>query len=213
MFHRRDGLYRASNLDALGWLDHGFGTLARDQWVPADRAVTLRQIHSAICFRADGAPGCLGEGDALYANQPGSWLVVRTADCVPVILADARQRAVAVIHAGWRGAAEGVVERALDRMQAEFATDPADIAAAIGPAIQRCCFEVGPEVAERFGASGRTCIDLAGTIVRQLESRGVKNRDIANLGACTRCAPGQFHSYRRDREASGRMQSAARILP
>lgn len=217
MFELRDGLYRARNLDALPWLEHGFGTRGRDVWVPDDGAATLRQIHSDVCWRADGATGLLGEGDALYTAEPGPWLTIRTADCVPVILADARHRAVAVVHAGWRGVVDGVVIRALEKLEADFATRGSDVVAAIGPAIQQCCFEVGSEVAGRFAAlfpergdlGGRTKVDLAEAIRRQLESRGVGGA--ASLAACTRCSGSEFHSFRRDGEASGRMQSAARI--
>ncbi|MFN7920176.1 MAG: polyphenol oxidase family protein [Bryobacteraceae bacterium] len=208
MFALRGGLYRAANLDALEWLDHGFGTMARDRWVPDDEAATLRQIHSDVCWRAD-ARGLLGEGDALYTAEPGAWLVIRTADCVPVILADRRHRAVAVVHAGWRGTVGGVVERALERLAAEYATAAADVVAAIGPAIQRCCFEVGPEVAERFGMSGRVRVDLTGEIERRLAGSGVG--DVASLGACTKCSA-EFHSFRRDGERSGRMQTGVRII-
>jgi hypothetical protein len=90
------------------------------------------------------------QGDALLTSQPGLLLAVQTADCVPILLADPARRAVAAVHAGWRGTLARVVAKTVGRMRLEFGTRPADIVAAIGPAIGRCCYEVGPEVAQAF---------------------------------------------------------------
>lgn len=201
---------RAANLAVLDWLEHGFGTRLSEAWPPAPGYANLRQIHSSVVVRvAAGACGVLGEGDALVSDEPGVWIGIRTADCAPVILADPIRRAVAVAHAGWRGAVGGVVTRTLERMRAEFGTEPGDVVAAVGPAIGPCCFEVGEEVAVQFGRQGRAYIDLRGAIVAQLAAAGVAGAQLT--GACTRCTEDRYHSFRRDREASGRMVSAVRI--
>jgi YfiH family protein len=112
--------------------------------------VVLRQIHSDVIHLVEKKPATPLQGDALISNTPGILLGVQTADCVPILLADTRHRAVAAIHAGWRGTLARIVAKAIGRMQMEFGTRPADIVAAIGPAIHRCSYEVGPEVAQAF---------------------------------------------------------------
>ena len=107
MPHYRDSshIYRVSELDQLPWLVHGFGTRLAD--IPALFAnlATLKQIHSSECVPAEGRTGQLGEGDALLENTPGGVVAIKTADCIPVLLADERLHAVAAVHAGWRGTA------------------------------------------------------------------------------------------------------------
>lgn len=115
--------------------------------------VTLKQFHSDV-IRVVTAPLASVEevphADALVTRVPGLLLGVQTADCVPILLADTRQRVVAAIHAGWRGTLARIAIKALGRMRMEFGTRPGDVDAAIGPAIGRCCYEVGPEVAQAF---------------------------------------------------------------
>jgi YfiH family protein len=139
------------------------------------RVVALRQIHSDVVHvigypvdsanesRAgadsqganssktksqDGAP----QGDALITREPGVLLVVQTADCVPILLADSKHRVIAAIHSGWRGTVRRIAAKALGRMQLEFGTKPEDIIAALGPGIGQPCYEVGTEVAAEFHA-------------------------------------------------------------
>lgn len=115
--------------------------------------VTLRQFHSDVIHVASALPATEEDAtraDALAASAPGLLLGVQTADCVPILLADTRGRAVAAIHAGWRGTLARIAVKTLGRMRMEFGTQPKDVVAAIGPAIGRCCYEVGPEVAQAF---------------------------------------------------------------
>jgi YfiH family protein len=118
-------------------------------------AVTLRQIHSDVAHRT-GAESAKGgqvlTGDALFTRERGLLLVVQTADCIPILLADRKQRAVAAIHSGWRGTLQRIATKTLGRMQMEFGTCPRDVIAALGPGIGRCCYQVGPEVAMEFHA-------------------------------------------------------------
>jgi polyphenol oxidase len=200
------GVYRVPELDALEWLTHGFGTRLSD---PPAHLATLKQIHSATCVFAGGRAGQLGEGDALLDNAPGSVLAIKTADCVPILLVDERLRAVAAVHAGWRGTVAGIAARAVVEMTERFGTSSADLHAALGPAIGRCCYEVGPEVAQHFGERGRAHIDLVNANHQQLLAAGISPARIYAAGICTKCAAEQFHSYRRDREAAGRMYSFA----
>ena len=118
--------------------------------------VALRQFHSSmvrVVQRGSAWPRqqpC--RGDALLTRRRGKLLSMQTADCVPILLADPRKRAVAAIHAGWRGTAARIAEKAVGDMRMNFGTRPQDLWAAIGPAIGLCCYEVGPEVAQEFGS-------------------------------------------------------------
>src|SRR5580704_1006799 len=120
------------------------------------RVIGLRQIHSdivqVVSSANPGSPVDAPKADALITNEPGLWLVVQVADCVPILLADTKRRAIAAIHSGWRGTLQRIAEKALGRMQMEFGTQPGDVIAALGPGIGQCCFEVGPEVAAEFAA-------------------------------------------------------------
>jgi YfiH family protein len=114
--------------------------------------VTLRQFHSDVVHVAGAPCAEAPKADALITATPGMLLGVQTADCVPILLADTRRRVVAAIHAGWRGTLARIAIKTLGRMTMEFGTRPRDVVAALGPAIGRCCYEVGPEVAQAFAA-------------------------------------------------------------
>ena len=204
-------IYRAAALDALPWLVHGFGTRHADIPGLFANLATLKQVHSAECVTGDGRSGVLAEADALLENTPGSVVAVKTADCIPVLLVDERLRIVAAVHAGWRGTVAGIVGRAIGAMRERFSSDAADLHAAIGPGIGRCCYEVGPEVAAHFGEQGRAHIDLPAANRAQLLSAGVTPHRIYTSNLCTRCRPDEFHSYRRDKELAGRLHSFAGI--
>ena len=112
--------------------------------------VALKQIHSDVIhlFEASAAEPC--RGDASATNRPGLLLAIQTADCVPILLADLKKRAVAAVHAGWRGTLQRIVAKTIGKMQMQFGSKPADLLAAIGPSIGGCCYEVGTEVASEF---------------------------------------------------------------
>jgi hypothetical protein len=113
--------------------------------------VSLKQFHSdVVCGFPSAAPHEPCSADASITNAPNLLLGIQTADCVPILLLDPKQRAVAAVHAGWRGTLQRIVEKTIGRMKMEFKTDPSDILAAVGPAIGGCCYEVGTEVAASF---------------------------------------------------------------
>ena len=147
---------------------------------------TVNQVHGGTVHEVDG-PGTAGDGDALYTDRHGVPLAVFTADCGGVVLEG--PLAVAVAHAGWRGAVSGCVRSAADRL-----LDGHDeIRAAIGPTIGPCCFEVGPEVAKEFPGYGATTnwgtpsVDLPGVIRSQ-----VPEAEWWSADACTTCGDGYF---------------------
>jgi YfiH family protein len=112
--------------------------------------ISLKQIHSDVIHFFDAAPAQPCQGDASVTNRPGLLLGVQTADCVPILLVDPKKRAVAAIHAGWRGTLQRIVVKAIGQLQMQFKSKPADLLAAIGPSIGGCCYEVGTEVATQF---------------------------------------------------------------
>ena len=124
----------------------------------APELVTIRQFHSALirAVEAGGSPLATADGkavlrgDAFMTDRSGILLGIQTADCVPVLLADTRTRAVAAFHAGWRGTLARIVERGVGTMQLKYGSRPKDLVAAIGPAINACCFAVGEEVRFEF---------------------------------------------------------------
>jgi len=112
--------------------------------------ITLRQIHSDIIHCVDSIPEQPLVGDGLLTATPGLLLAIQTADCLPVILVDTKRRVVGMFHAGWRGTVKRIVEKGVGEMFRCFGSRPRDLKAAIGPGIQRCCYEVGEEVRAKF---------------------------------------------------------------
>jgi polyphenol oxidase len=112
--------------------------------------VTLRQIHSDLIHSVSEVPKTGLAGDGLITQTPGILLAILTADCLPVILADAKRRAVGVFHAGWRGTVKRIVEKGVGEMQRWFGSSPGDLRAALGPGVHACCYNVGPEVRTQF---------------------------------------------------------------
>jgi hypothetical protein len=207
-----DGVYRCDAFQEFIWQNHGFGT----RHGSPEARTTLRQIHSNRVLNVASVKHHPPEGDGLVTDDVDESIGVRTADCVPILLLDSRQRAVAAIHAGWRGTAAQICVRALEKMAEDFETEAADIYAALGPCIRECCYEVGEEVAKQLAhfvrvpasaMSGKQKVDLAGANRFQLQSAGVKPERIYDCCLCTRCLSEQFFSYRREPRNPGRMLS------
>jgi YfiH family protein len=122
--------------------------------------VTLRQIHSDLIHRVDRVPDHQLTGDGLITSRPGILLAVQTADCLPLILVDTKNHAVGVFHAGWRGTLKRIAEKGVGEMRRCFGSEPRHMKAAIGPGIHSCCYEVGPEVREKFESQFAYAADL-----------------------------------------------------
>lgn len=182
---------------------------------PFAAIASLRQVHGQTVVvldrPIDRSPVSLDPGDALVTNQPNLVLTVRTADCVPVLMADRRGRAIAAIHAGWRGSVGGIVAKTIGLLSQRFGCAPADLEVAIGPSIGGCCYEVDEAVLGPLRArfewwtdvvspctTGKAVLDLHAVLVRQLYERGVSPSAIGRVARCTRCEPDLFYSYRRD---------------
>jgi polyphenol oxidase len=189
--------------------------------------VTLRQMHSGLARRvgrAEVAERASLWGDGLLTDAPGILLGIQTADCLPVLIADRKRRAVGAFHAGWRGTLKGIVERGVASMVREFESSPRDLVAAIGPGIGQCCFAVGVEVRDLFAArymyseelfSGDKglSLDLAEANRRQLLDAGLSPDAIVTLNACTSCRTDAFFSYRAERGKTGRLMAVIGVAP
>ena len=219
MFYKdSENVYRVRPLDAFDWLVHGFGTRLSNNFGKCPNVATLHQIHSDSVIAAEGRSGSLGEGDALIENTPGVLVAVKTADCIPVLIVDPRNRAVAAVHAGWRGTVRNIAGRAIAELHSKFSSRAEDLHVAIGPGIGKCCYEVGPDVGQQFreydpalrDIAHPVHLDLAETNRRQVIGTGVPSTQIYTAGLCTKCHS-ELHSYRRDKQNAGRMLSAVGV--
>lgn len=180
---------------------------------------TVRQVHEANILHVRSshrsrAEVCRQRYDALISARAGIALAVATADCVPVLLYDPVRRVIAAVHAGWRGAAAGIIERSVAQLVKDTGSRPADILAGIGPAIGACCYEVGRNVLEAFANCGSAVartfqpsqrnhwqFDLPAAVGALLQQAGVPAPQIDCARLCTKCHPELFFSYRRDGNA------------
>lgn len=182
--------------------------------------VHSRQVHGVeLCHH----PAIPGEGllvmqgfDGHLTDRPGLLLAVSVADCVPVLVVDARRRAVAAVHAGWRGVAGGGAERAVAELRQRFGSRVADLWVHMGPSICGRCYEVGPEVhgavhPDRTPPPSPTPIDLRAALAERARGLGVPAAQVSVSGHCTRCGPGAFFSHRGG--SAARQMGILGILP
>lgn len=201
------GWFESALLEGAG-IAHGFGTPGA---APPFDLLTARQVHGdrILWVEAGGDPS-EEEADAL-ATAEARAVAVRTADCVPLLIADRRGGRVAAVHAGWRGSRARIGARAVEVLLAAGARAE-DLVAAIGPCIGRCCYEVAPALAAEFEAAfgpevreGRH-LDLVFANRRTLLEAGIAPEGIEALGLCTFCDR-RFASYRREGASAGRQLS------
>jgi YfiH family protein len=213
--------------ERIPFIRHGFGDSSwgeRDlRWFAVGQGlkpVFLNQVHSDMTHFIDEAPRRRLRGDAAVTNRPGLLLVVRTADCLPVLLVDEKKRVVAAVHCGWKGIARRILEKVVRGMEERYGANPAAILAAFGPCIGRKCYEVGEDVRAAFkksgfpdslfspasGRVGKSLLDLRSAGRLQLQRLGVPAGHIFSVDICTHC-DARYPSFRRDKDACGRMLS------
>jgi YfiH family protein len=171
-----------------------------------------KQVH-ADQIRLVTEPGGAEGYDALVTNQPGILLAVSMADCTPILIYDLKNNAIAAVHSGWPGAAAGIVEKTLERMNAEFGTKGADCRAYVGTCIDECSFEVGEEVAVKFDAAfkrfdaerGKFFVDLKKANAAQLLAFGIPEHQIEISPCSTVLNNEDYFSHRKEKGATGRM--------
>ncbi|RMH06238.1 MAG: peptidoglycan editing factor PgeF [Nitrospirae bacterium] len=237
-------LLRASTLlDTEGAIVHFFGTRygpsygcltgdwgtvkAGDPEYPV--VVSVHQVHGTEVLILDHpvrvGDKFAGGWDAIATNQPHVLLTIRTADCVPVLVAAPRRHLVAAIHAGWRGALHGVVPKTVRRMQEVFGCPPSEFYVAIGPSAGVCCYEVDTPVIRliqetvpqwdhvlRLRQDGQGQLDLKALVQQHVLDQGVPRSQIECLPLCTICRPDLFFSYRREGQVHGTMVNGIMLL-
>jgi YfiH family protein len=204
-------------------LVHGFGLAgwtAEDigrRW-PDLTLVVGRQVHSERVNFIDSPPPRPPVGDALATDRPGLLLAVKTADCLPILLADPERRIVAAVHCGWRGTVQRLSERTVAALHDRYGAEPGSLLAALGPCIGRACYEVGEDVRRRFAAAGlpldvftsssfhpgRYLLDLQAANRFQLLHSGLEPGRMNFIIDCTHCRPA-MSSFRREGDKAGRM--------
>jgi YfiH family protein len=233
---------RCGPLDAIA--PHVFTTRAlslvsREDWSRVGEAVgtecvaTLEQVHGrevVTIMRDTPSPVQRPRADALVSNHPPVAVAVRTADCVPLLLADTATGAVAAVHAGWRGTVAGVATAAVHALRDGFGVTPRTLVVAIGPSIGSCCYRVGQDVVDAFAAAGHVALERwfvrqdSGSGVRDPEVRldliaanrdqlilaGVPDTQIHACGLCTAMHLDVLTSYRAEQENAGRLAAAIR---
>ena len=199
--------------------------VAEAMGVGPEALVTVHQVHSARALPVTGALSIRPEADALVTATPGILLAVLTADCQPVLFADAQAGVIGAAHAGWRGAVDGVLEATLKAMEG-LGAERSRITAVIGPTISQAAYEVGPEFLDRFraedeastrffanGKGDRLLFDLPGYGLHRLRQAGVGHAEWT--GHCTYRDPERFYSFRRTTHAGeadyGRLIATIRL--
>lgn len=201
---------------------HAFGT--KTDFLDHPKVTLARQVHGTGILHVTEPSLDESEADILLTDRKGLAVGVKTADCLPILLADPEAGLVAAVHAGWKGTVRRVVEVAIRRLM-DMGARPKRLLAALGPCMQGCCYEVGEDVMREFETNfnrwstflipapdSKWLLDLQEANRIQILSLGVPPERIDQIGLCTWCRPDLFHSYRRDGEKAGRMVSLIQML-
>lgn len=214
-------------LDRLPFLYHGFG---KSGWKEKDfgtraewrnfKLLFLDQVHSEVVHVIREIPKKNLRGDAVVTGLARVFLIIKTADCLPVFLVDETKRVIAAVHCGWKGTLRRVLEKVVLKMRDGYGSDSRTLLAAFGPSIGGDCYEVGEDVHKSFAAAGfpgslfrplpgrpgKYLFDLREANRRQLFQLGVRAKNIFSVDVCTHC-DSDYISFRRDRGRAGRMLS------
>ena len=178
-----------------------------------------KQIHSNIVNKVDKDNiGQIIDGDAIITNEKNVPLLILTADCVPVVLVDKVNKAVGLVHAGWRGTYGKICSETLQSMKENYNTNTEDVVAIIGPSIGKCCYEVSYDLVEKFSAllsnadekiyeirDDKYYLDLWEINTQILKEFGVLKSNIINMNICTSCNCDRFFSYRKHDKTTKRV--------
>lgn len=170
------------------------------------------QIHSDIILKVDEVPKERPEADALVTRKIGLPIGIKIADCQGILLFDPKQNAVAAVHSGWRGSAQNIIGKTVQRMVEEFGSDPGDLLAGISPSLGPCCFRFTdpekelPKSMHPYVKNKK--LDFWSLSLKQLNDAGVGKIEIK--GECTQCHPEKFYSYRN--KDAGRMAAFIGLL-
>jgi YfiH family protein len=192
--------------------------------------LSVKQVHGTDALVVDRAltqsDRFLDGWDALVTDQPGVMVAVRTADCVPILMHDPKRKVVAAVHAGWRGAVAGIVQKTMALMESRFGSVPEHLRVSIGPSVGVCCYEVDGPVLDKLHQAcpdagkvvrgqrgGKGYLDLKSLVREQAQAAGACPDSISSVNLCTICHEDLFFSYRRERKVIGTMVSAIGLSP
>jgi polyphenol oxidase len=223
--------FSVSQGDARENVQRNYTTLAEHLGIEADRIVTCRQAHEDRAEVIDAIPEVPPRADAIITSNPGIYLAIKTADCLPILLLDPVRRIAGAIHAGWRGTVLRITRKVVRMMSSRYGTNPTDLVVGLGPTIGPCCYEVDEAVlvpfrqayprAEQFiirsksgdGSKKSLRLDLVGANRFELTQEGVPLANIHSTERCTACNSALFFSYRRDGAKSGRHLAITGFIP
>ena len=231
-----DNLFLTSPLlNQVPFILHGFGTRhcgerelrSLEPWNNLE-PVELRQCHSDRIHIISRKPNAPLEGDAMISSLPGLLLIIKTADCLPVLMVDPQRKIIAAAHCGWRGTAARLLAKVVLTLIDVFGSQPLDLKVAFGPCISPQCYEVGEDVRQVFGQArfslnedlfrphpekaGRFLLDLRLANRTQLLAAGVKPENIEEIDICPHCQA-DFTSWRRDKNSAGRLLNFISLIP
>jgi YfiH family protein len=213
--------------EKISFLVHGFGN---KHWGLTDfeahpqlrnvKPLFLRQIHSDILHIISEVSEEILAGDALLTDRQGILLIIKTADCLPVLIVDRKKRAVAAVHCGWKSTSLRLVQKVVQCLEEHFLSDPSSLLVALGPCIGKDCYEVGEDVRQEFENGGlkeevflphprhvgKFYLDLRMANKNQLMEEGIKDSNISSVDMCSFCEE-DLLSYRRSPQKEGRMLS------
>jgi YfiH family protein len=222
-----DDIFTVPRLEQIPYLIHGFGT---GRWRELDikaklkgkdfRLLFLNQIHSNIVHFIDKIPSDNLDGDALITRLDRLLMVIKTADCLPVLMVEKSRKIIAAVHCGWRGTQKKVIQRVLEGIEDHYNGQLGSLLVALGPSIGPECYEVGQDVRQEFKEAdlplevfrphpvkdGKYFLDLKEANLLQLLNLGVKRENIFTIDSCTQCSS-FLPSFRRDGKKAGRMLS------
>ncbi len=214
-------------LERIPFLVHGFGTR---NWAEEDirkklewrgfRLISLAQIHSDVVHIVKKNFWRSPKGDAIITDQPFRFLIIKSADCLPIFLVDRSKRVIGACHCGWRGTQKRVIQRVVQCLRDKFRCSIPSLLVGMGPCIAKECYEVGKEVFRGYEDEGlpldsfqphpyqkdKYFFDLRQANFSQLIEIDVRESNIHSLNICTHCQ-NRFPSHRRDRKKAGRMLS------
>ena len=215
-FDMRDG-------DAVENIKHSKAIAGRLFGFDASRLLTINQVHGSNVLTIDKPVKDISDlsktsADAIITNQCGIAIGVLTADCVPILLLDPVKKVIGIVHAGWKGAAKGIVQKTVETMVKQFGSDKKALLAAIGPYIGSCCYKVDEVVIKEFGVhspelggnkfikKGKDswALDLKKANFVQMLDIGLLEKNISVEDFCTSCRNDMFFSYRADGKVTGR---------
>ena len=198
----------------LPWLNATFYNAAESENITD--TIKMNQVHSTDCLYIDSIPQELPSVDALITDKPKLKLAVKTADCAPILIADTKRHLVAAVHAGWKGAFQGVIETTLLKM-IELGGNPKNMVAGVGPHLQIQSFEIAPEMRALFPKTeshffteenGKIYFDFDAYVIHRLRRSGIET--LQSVGEDTYSSP-QYNSYRRDPKNPARQLSIIEI--